>query len=304
MVEKIGNSCIFYNKEHDISIREYYLYNVFLIKKSLKELDCSINIILGNYTTNFNNNNKIYKIDIQFEHTLVREGGRSVKDVIKGGVGVLNSNDKYLIRIDKYNYYKGLDLVIEYSEPNIKNISSNPQFDSYIKKVIYISPFIYTPNFPENRKNDSITLIGDINQERRRKILDSIKKKDINFKNVRGIFDKNELQKIYQDTKILINIHQTEHHHTFEELRVLPALLCGTIVLSESVPLKEHIPYSDLIVWSDYDSIIYKLINIIDNYDDYFDIFRQSETCDKMLKIEQNNYDVMKNAIEKLHKKH
>jgi len=304
MIDKIGNSYIFYNKNHDISIREYYLYNVNLIKNVLKELDCSINIVLGGYHTNFNNNNKTYRIDIQFEHTLVKEGGRSVTDIIRGDIFVPNSDDKYLIRIDKYDYYRSLDLVIEYSEPNIKNISTSPQFEQYIENVIYIAPFIYKPEFPENRQNDSITLIGDINQERRKMFLNNIKNTDLNFKNIRDVFDKTELQKIYQNTKVLINIHQTDHHHTFEELRVLPALLCGTIILSEDVPLKEHIPYSEFIVWSDYSGIIYNLRKIINNYDEYFNVFKKSETFDKFLKIEQDNYDNMKKAITKLWKKH
>jgi len=304
MIEKIGNSYIFYNNNHDISIREYYLYNVSLIKNVLKELNCSINIILGNYHPNFNNNNKTYRIDIQFEHTLVKEGGRSVIDIIRGDIQVPNSDDKYLIRIDRCDYYKSLDLVIEYSEPNIKNISTSPQFKQYIENVIYIAPFIYNPKFPENRQNDSITLIGDINQERRKVFLNNIKNTDLNFKNIRDVFDKTELQKIYQNTKVLINVHQTDHHHTFEELRVLPALLCGTIILSENVPLKELIPYSEFIVWSDYDGIIYNLRKIINNYDEYFSVFRKSETFDKFLKIEQDNYDIMKKAITKLWKKH
>jgi hypothetical protein len=77
------------------------------------------------------------------------------------------------------------------------------------------------------------------------------------------------LQKLYRDTRILVNVHQTDHHHTFEELRVLPALLCGVVVVSETVPLREEIPYHDFIVWCDYDQIIDTVRAVRDDYESY-----------------------------------
>ncbi len=52
--------------------------------------------------------------------------------------------------------------------------------------------------------------------------------------------------KLYGSKAILINVHQTSHHHTLEELRLLPALLRSMAIVSEETPLFKHVPYSDL----------------------------------------------------------
>ena len=123
IIEQINNNFFCYTNTHVIHTKEYYDYIVGLIKNWLSLNDLKINVILGNYTVNFNNQNKTIKIDIQCEHTLVVDGGRSVNDKIFGKV---ECNDGfYLIRIDNFNYYNNLDLVIEYSLPNIHNISTN-----------------------------------------------------------------------------------------------------------------------------------------------------------------------------------
>jgi hypothetical protein len=66
----------------------------------------------------------------------------------------------------------------------------------------------------------------------------------------------------------MLNIHQTPHHHTFEELRVLPALQNGVIVLAEESPLKELIPYHECIIWVSYDTILDVARDVLSRYDD------------------------------------
>ena len=79
-------------------------------------------------------------------------------------------------------------------------------------------------------------------------LLNQIKQKGITYINVNNCFEKDKLQTLYKNTKILINIHQTDHHHTFEELRVLPALQCGVLVICEHSPLSNLIPGNDYII--------------------------------------------------------
>ena len=107
---------------------------------------------------------------------------------------------------------------------------------------------------------------------------DVLTKNGFQFLNVNNCFIKNDLQNLYKNTKILINIHQTEHHHTFEELRVLPALQCGVIVISENSPLSELVPYNDYIIWTSYDKILEKTIEIINNYDYFHDLIWKIKT--------------------------
>ena len=82
----------------------------------------------------------------------------------------------------------------------------------------------------------------------------------------------------------MINIHQTDSHHTFEELRVLPALQCGVIVISESSPLIELIPYSDYVIWCPYDQIIDKANEVLNNYESF-----RSEIFDQPKRIGLND---------------
>ena len=96
---------------------------------------------------------------------------------------------------------------------------------------------------------------------------------NILFTNVNNIFEKNKLCEIYDNTKIIINIHQTPHHHTLEEFRLIPALSRGVVIISEIVPMKELLPYHDYIIWTTYDNIIQTVKDTINKYDFYHNKF-------------------------------
>ena len=96
----------------------------------------------------------------------------------------------------------------------------------------------------------------------------------------------------------MVNVHQTDHHHTFEELRVLPALLNGVIVISEDVPLKEKIPYSEYIIWVEYDKLSETTLDVYNNYLEYYDkIFKQGNLKEILTNMEINNYKVFNKII-------
>jgi hypothetical protein len=120
--------------------------------------------------------------------------------------------------------------------------------------------------------NIYITTFINTNEPRRKELLDNIKSNNLPHHNINTCFDKNQLQAIYNSTKIMINIHQTDHHHTFEELRVLPALLCGVIVVCEESPLIEHIPYKDYVIWCKYNEVVDLTKHIMDNYTRYYEL--------------------------------
>jgi hypothetical protein len=267
MVEQINKSYILYNDNHVIHTREYYNYIVGLFKTWLGNKDIGINVILGNQTMGFNNNNKTIRIDIQCEHTLVMDGGRSVGERVYGNVKHQNGN--YLVRIDKYDYFNSLDVIIEYSLPNMFNISSSGKFDSYYSKNIYIAPTLYDENFSSVDKTDIITLFTRSGNQRRLNILNEMDKLNIPNNTIEGCFSNDCILDLYRKSKILVNVHQTDHHHTFEELRVLPALLNGVIIVSEDVPLKETIKYSEYIVWADYGDIANKTLEVMNDYSNY-----------------------------------
>jgi hypothetical protein len=136
----------------------------------------------------------------------------------------------------------------------------------------------------------------NIHEERRYKLLENIKNLNIPHLNVNNCFEKLQLQNLYKNTKILINIHQTHHHHTFEELRVLPAIECGVIVICENSPLSHLIPYHNYIIWSSYDDILNKVNEVINNYDYYHNlIFTQKSNI--LSELNHTNYETLNHAI-------
>lgn len=281
MLFEINNSTLYYKNTVNY-VECYFLYIVELIKQILINNTLHLNIIIGDDEYNFNNNNnKTLRIDINYEHTLVKQGGRDTYDSPLGLV-VDDSGKHYLIRIYNFDKLNKADIIIDYSIINIINVKSNAIFHNFASKHIYISTSIY--DFYVNKENRNITTLTtfmNTEEPRRKHLIEQFNDKQIGHRNINNCFDKHELQSLYKNTKILINIHQTEHHHTLEELRVLPALQCGVIVICENSPLSENVPYNDYIIWSSYDDILNKTIDIMNNYDYYHDrIFHSNKKID------------------------
>ena len=288
IIEKIKNNYLYYTNSQVIHTKEYYDYIVTLLKKWLLNDELNLNVIFGDYSFDFKNTNKTIKIDIQCEHTLVKDGGRSVNQKIFGNVK--SDDGYYLIRIHNFNYLNTLDLVIEYSNPNVYNISTNEVFGDFLSKILYIPPTLYNLDFKNEGKKDITCLFVKDNNERRTNLLNSLFNKSLPVKTETNCFDKKCLIELYKKTKILVNVHQTDHHHTFEELRVLPALFNGVIIISEDVPLKDKIPYNEFIIWSDYDKISDKVKEVYENYEFYYNkIFVNSNLSEILVSMDENN---------------
>jgi hypothetical protein len=157
-------------------------------------------------------------------------------------------------------------------------------------KCIYISPLLYPLyKLKDNRNINCLTTFINKEEPRRKKLLLNILNNNIEHININNCFDTESLENLYKKTKIMVNIHQTDHHHTFEELRVLPALLNGIIVICEDSPLKENIPYNKYIIWTNYDNIIETIIDVQNNYDIYYDKIFNNIEIDKTIEIMKYN---------------
>jgi len=288
IIKKVNKGVIYYNNDESIHIKDYYNYCVNLLINWLTDNDKEINIIFGDYKVDFNNNFETIKIDIQIEHTLVKSGGRSVNDKIYGTTKTDNG-EVYLVRIDKFNYYNSLDYIFEYSYPNTHNIKSSGYFNEFSDKIINITPSMYSPNFDKTNKIDSITLFSSNSSQRRDDITKELKEKNINCINIDNCFSSDDLINQYNKTKIMLNVHQTEHHHTFEELRVLPALSNGVIIISENVPLKELIPYSNHVVWCEYSELSNTLKYVQENYEEFYEKLFNNELKELLLTLKETN---------------
>jgi hypothetical protein len=299
MIIKINSSYLSYN---DIAwyVNDYHQYIINLIKEILKNKEININIIFCGADHDFDNNNKIIRINFNYEHTLVKIGGRDTGNALTGNIKDDDGNN-YLVRIDRYDQLLNSDIIIDYSIPNICNVINSNLYHDFAQKHIYIAPSFYHNNLyfvKENRNISTLTTFINIYEPRRFTLLEKINKYDIHHVNVNNCFNKDDLQNLYKNTKILINIHQTDHHHTFEELRVLPALQCGVIVVSEKSPLSHLVPYNDYVIWSSYDNIVDKVIEIINNYDHFFDlIFKNNKKDIKFNNLHDINYEKLNNLL-------
>lgn len=284
----VGESKICNHSSPSMWTSEYYRYCLRLLIAALHGSVKPLNVIFGDIECDFHNSNKTVKIDIQSEHTLVKLGGRSVDEIVWGNIDLLDGTGKYLIRIPNYGYYSSLDATIEYSLPNIVNIGSNDKFNDYLRRAVYIPPIIYDcPDFNVEERSSIITL-GN-NSDRRTEFARKAAECSLDISSVQNVLSKDHLKRVYNKTKIMVNVHQTDHHHTLEELRILPALCNGVIVVSEDVPLKDVIPYSDYIVWSSYDNLAETVRDVQNNYSNYHKkIFTHNLESKLMLSCEGN----------------
>jgi len=289
-VEFIGDNVICYQSVAPLHIREYYNYCVTLLLKKLSELKGPINVIFGRIPHTFNNTNPTIKIDIQCEHTVVKDGGRGVNEIVLGNT-LTENGECYLVRVSDFNYFNNLDVVIEYSIPNITHIRNSGHFNDYTSKLTYISSLIYDVEFISTNRKNTITLFTNNVSDRRNLFTNNVLKNSVSCTNVDGCYGGTELREQYDKTKILVNVHQTDHHHTFEELRVLPALSRGVIVISEDVPLKEEIPYGEYIIWSSYDNLLTTIKDVQDNYDIYHKRVFNNNLKNLLLKMRDINND-------------
>jgi len=299
-IEIFNTNTIIYNDNYDNLVKYYYDYVLFLIKENcLNNSISNINIILGNYYFYFNNCKITIRIDFNFEHTLVLKDGRDNRNAPFGNIRV-NEHEYYLVRIQDYETLNRFDIVIDYSKPNIINVGSSNTFQSFYDKMVYISPLIYELySIKNNRTVELLTTFFDTNQPRRHILLTNINEHKLNHININNCFDKNELQNLYKNTKILINIHQTDHHHTLEELRVLPALLCGVVVICEESPLKEAVEYSDFLVWTTYENIMDTIQEVQSNYDEYYNKFFGNQKLENVInKMKENNSNSISRKID------
>jgi len=224
------------------------------------------------------------KIYYESEHNIVSENAiNSIWSIsnathIQSNITEIYKEKKYLIVIHDIQSYKHADFIINYSKLNIEAIKlSNKLSSELFNKILYLPPFIFALEFNKNQKRNInvITTFINIsdNVPLRKNLLNNLKINNINHTNYNNIFCKNSLCELYDNTKILINIHQTPYHHTLEEFRILPALSRGVVIISEISPLINLLPYYDYIIWTTYDNVIKTVKNTIQNYDKIYSNF-------------------------------
>jgi hypothetical protein len=222
--------------------------------------------------------NKIKKHSIchETEHSLVLPGGRDLPmNTPMGKVPSMHDqNTTYTVRMCDCELLHH-DIVVQYSIPNILNFALSGLYQpSAIEKMVYIPAIEYDfEPFHKKRELTPFTTFNHPTRSRRNEILSTLWERGIRTINYKGISSKEDMMALYDSKAILINIHQTPHHHTMEELRLLPALLRGLVIVAEESPLITSVPYSDFIIWTSVDDMPSRVLDVITNYEVFFEKF-------------------------------
>jgi hypothetical protein len=297
----VKNSEIIFNPNYDKTLKPYHEYTINLFEKQIPS-DLSVNFVFSLPGYLPENNKKTIHVGIQYEHTLVKSNGRGSFGFKFGKIPINSTDQNYLVRIQGYEDLCKYDLVVEYSNLNYLNIQSSGNYEDYLKKTFVVSPLIFENlattgrNFP--RKNGIITTFINTDESRRKILLDKAVEKNLVVCNQSGFWTKDDIRDLYRNTKILVNIRQTDHHDTLEELRILPALMNGCLVVCENCPLKEEVFYKDFIIWADYEDILEKAGKTMENYDDiWHEIFIKNNFNSKVCEMQKRNEENVAKAI-------
>lgn len=299
-----GARRIYYNASHDRVIRDYYLYVVDLLVRAAKTSNLEADIVVGAYPYRGRKGRHSFRVDFQIEHTLVKHGGRGAEHAPEGVVPIPGSpGQHYLVRVQDLERLDKADAVIDYSRPNLINLQSSGLYPALTGKLHYVAPLVYPLDAcmsgAGQRDLEIITLFGNPDEPRRKALLETLKRWNPVFQNIRGRFD--DVRDIYRRTRILVNIRQTDHHDTLEELRVLPALLSGVVVVSEEVPLRNEVPYRDFILWAPLQDLPALVREVHDNYQQHHDrIFSGDELSRCLATMEEFNRGTVRQLLAQL----
>lgn len=249
-------------------LREYHDYCVALFRAVLRRRTQALRLRFGDAVEcEVFSTTPVYRIDFQWEHTLVRPGGRDSAGAVPGAVLTGRGAERYLVRIAGLERLRQAAAVIDYSRQNLAHIAAGGRHDDYLDRCVAIAPLLYAPDFAvAARPLPLLATFADPHQPRRAALLRAARARGVPLRNIRGIWDGAGVGALYRASRILLNVHQTDDHHTLEELRVLPALLKGVIVVSEDVPLREAVPYHEFIVWAAYDELLDTARGVLADY--------------------------------------
>jgi len=282
----INKSKIYTIKNGNDTSNDYFNYIISLLNSYLLVSEISVSCILhlSEDMYSIDNGEKCIKFGINVEQLIQRK------------------ENTYVCNTSEEDYVSNMNILIEYSSTNIHILKTTEIYKKY--PIFYIAPVIYN-NVINYRDKDicTLTTFGNIydivdTEPRRLNFLNSLSlSTHINLQNC---FDYYDLKELLSRTRILINVHRIEQLQTFEEIRVLPALMSRVIVISEISPFIENILYRDLIIWCEYDSLVSKTHEVIENYDFYYNSIYSQDNINLLNNLHYKNTITIENIFKNI----
>ena len=234
--------------------------NIFNLKRSLNELkymniSCKDKIIII-YNPSINPYNMLSILSNLNYQFIVINTEQVSRNIIMNNLKLINNYNSKYITLGDYSY-ANIDLL---KNENIKSIllpyGINKEEICNFDKTIDIS----TISFKSKEKC----------LNRRNNIYSLLKNNFSNYKDIKGWGYKRD--KILFRSKILINIHYSEDYTIFEEIRCNRCIYNKVIVISEYSYNWENFPLKEHMIFTDYDNIIDKTQEVLNNYAYYYNL--------------------------------
>lgn len=184
---------------------------------------------------------------------------------------IIHSYHRYIYRMD-------------YSEANLFLVSNE-------LNKIYLPYQVHYNEIRNIPKTKDVCMIYPHQSVRRNKIIEELKSKNINVDIISGFLGSRD-NKLFQ-YKVLINVHYDQDYQILEEMR------CNRCIMNKMVVISEKSLHDDIyllrkhIIICDYQEIVDKVINVLHNYDLYYNhLFR---SFDKLLSIYDNDLQSIAN---------
>jgi hypothetical protein len=265
--ERVGPAVLTHNPRHTVYVRAYYRYCVALFRSALQRRPQAVHLVFGGYPSG-DCALPLRRIAFQIEHTLVKPGGGDSDGAPVSATPLPQGEGRYLARLLHRPALAAADLVLDYSHANILHLRDAGGFDDVLAHTAVIAPLLHEHCFArDGRDQSSLTLFSDACEGRRGRFLAAARARGLSTGNLKRCFDTNALQVQYRRTRVLVNVRRSDHHDTIEELRILPALQSGVIVVSEDGPLRHTLPYARFIVWTHYDTLVEQVASVLRDFD-------------------------------------
>lgn len=238
---------------------------------------------------------------IQIEQTVVAPGAQE-SNAVPGKIPLIGQAGNYYARLaGEMKRFREASAIIDYAAVNVKNIKYSDLNRFTQGKHVYIAPLITRHMINESpRRRDILSILTVMSKpkagERRAQIVEDLSRQGLRFKHVENKYRR--LDQVYSRAGILLNINQTDYHHTLTELRLLPALSQGVIVISEIVPEIGSVPYSKFIFFARRNELGDVIRRVQDNYHDvWHSIFSTQDFAATMSDIHAQNLEAFRSVI-------